>query len=129
MYKITNKIYIGYTSKTIQYRWNGHLKEIKKGTNRKLYDAIRKYGVENFEITEIDRDDSASIEDWLHLETLYIIVHDSVDNGYNMTYGGIGGNTIFGRSMKGKTFFDKWVREIGEENAKLKNQVYIKKYQ
>jgi group I intron endonuclease len=131
IYKITNKIngksYIGYTSATISKRWNEHIKKLYNGTNRKLYDAMRKYGEENFYIEEIDRDDSATKEEWLHLETLYIIVYDSVDNGYNMTYGGIGGNTCGGKSLKGKTCYDKWVREFGIEEAnRRKREMYLK---
>jgi len=131
IYKITNtlngKCYIGYTKTNITTRWQRHVKELNKGTNRKLYDAMRKYGVKNFTIEEIDRDDTATQEEWLHLETLYIIVYDAVDYGYNMTYGGMGGNTISGRSMTGKTYYDKWVKEFGPETASLmKKEMYEK---
>lgn len=129
IYKITNKIngkpYIGYTSTTLSERWNGHIKKMCNGINRKLYDAMRKYGIENFRIEEIDRDDTATKEEWLQLETLYIIVYDSVENGYNMTYGGIGGNTCGGKSLKGKTCYDKWVKEFGVVEAdKRKKEMY-----
>lgn len=131
IYKITNKInqkpYIGYTKTSIADRWKRHIKELDKGTNRKLYDAMRKYGKEDFTIEEIDSSESATVDEWLELETLYIIVYDSVDNGYNMTYGGIGGNTCGGKSMKGKTFYDKWVREMGKDAADKKKKEMYKK--
>lgn len=58
IYKITNlingKVYVGFTEKTIQERWLAHTKKAKVKTNRYLYDAMNKYGYENFSITEVD---------------------------------------------------------------------------
>ena len=120
IYKITNvatgKSYIGYTKFTLEKRWGNHLKCLKRGVNRKLYDAMRKYGIENFEMETIDEITDATQDECLQLETLYIAVFDAVENGYNMTYGGLGGSPI-GRSMKGKTCYDKWLREVGKEEA------------
>lgn len=131
IYKITNKVngkpYIGYTKTSIIDRWKKHIQKLKAGTNRKLYDAMRKYGVENFSIEEIDSDQTNNIKEWLELETLYIIIYDSVDSGYNMTYGGIGGNVSGGKSMKGKTCYDKWVREFGKEEADKRKQEATRK--
>lgn len=59
IYKITNlcnqKVYIGYTSLTIQERFNLHTKDSKKGKKHKshLHSAIAVYGKENFIIEEI----------------------------------------------------------------------------
>lgn len=54
IYQITNKIngkrYVGKTTKSsILDRWESHLKDCKKG-HTKLYNAIKKYGKENFNI-------------------------------------------------------------------------------
>lgn len=51
--KITNKIYIGITTKSIDIRIKEHNYSAfnKKGENYKIhfYNAIRKYGIDNFE--------------------------------------------------------------------------------
>ena len=65
IYKITNdingKIYIGKTLNSLEHRFNEHKRASRKKycENRPLYSAMRKYGVENFSITLIEK---ASIE-------------------------------------------------------------------
>lgn len=90
IYKITNKIngkvYIGQTIHSLSYRKSQHLRCANNGVDRHLYNAMRKYGIENFEFEEIDRADN--IDDLNYLETYYIIQYDSVRKGYNMCYGG-----------------------------------------
>ena len=48
IYKITNsingKLYIGQTRKTIEERFQVHIKNAQKHINRYLYDAMNKYG-------------------------------------------------------------------------------------
>ena len=51
IYKITNninnKVYIGLTTCSLEYRWSRHLTEAKNVNNKKhLYKAMRKYGLE-----------------------------------------------------------------------------------
>ena len=55
IYKITNintnKVYIGKTSRTIQERWKEHCKQFNQDAlNRPLYNAMKKYGVDNLVI-------------------------------------------------------------------------------
>ena len=55
IYKITNnineKIYIGLTTCSLEYRWGRHLTEGRNEKNKKhLYKSMRKYGLENFSI-------------------------------------------------------------------------------
>ena len=60
IYLITNNVngnkYVGKTELSIEERWGQHIKDSKKEKCeiRPLYRAIRKYGVENFSIKEID---------------------------------------------------------------------------
>lgn len=91
IYKITNKIngkvYIGLTTQSVNHRWSEHLYRFKLGErDHKLYLAMRKYGIENFNIESIDtaKDLTALIE----LEMKYIKEYDSYNRGYNMTCGG-----------------------------------------
>lgn len=99
IYKIENlinhKVYIG------QARWfygrfvaNGefsHLgsykcKCINGIKSRKLYNALKKYGCKNFEVTILI--EAESQENLNDLEIEYISKYDSYYNGYNMTRGG-----------------------------------------
>jgi group I intron endonuclease len=87
---ITNKIYVGYTSKTLNIRFYQHkydaLKENKDKSH--LHNSMRKYGVENFKIEEIYQFDENK-ESWKELEKYYIKILKSLEpNGYNILEGG-----------------------------------------
>lgn len=100
IYKITNlvndKIYIGKTSlKNINERFEQHCNDAKKPHNEKrpLYNAINKYGNENFKIElveTVDTDLTASEREifWIKYFNSYIGFKNS--NGYNATLGGDG---------------------------------------
>lgn len=103
IYKITNninnKIYIGQTVSKIKRRWAGHKNSaLNKRTNTPLYNAMRKYGVENFTIEEIGGANSQSelnYQEWL-------LIHKNNTlwpNGYNMMEGGGSGGkrSVFSR--------------------------------
>ncbi|MBO5711413.1 MAG: GIY-YIG nuclease family protein [Acholeplasmatales bacterium] len=94
IYKITNKItsknYVGLTTRTIQHRWKQHLYNALNYPHLtfKLYNSMRKYGVENFDIELIEEIDT--FEELVQREQFWINYYDSVNNGYNMTLGGEG---------------------------------------
>lgn len=86
--KINNKIYIGITTKTLEYRKSIHKKD-SKSKDTYFYRAIRKHGFDNFEWEVIDT--AQSIEELHEKEVAYIKKYDSFDNkvnGYNTTSGG-----------------------------------------
>lgn len=91
IYKITNlvnnKVYIGLTTTSLQKRWNVH-KCISKQKNSHLYNAIRKYGIHNFSIEQIDS--TSDFKKLGELERYYIALYDSQnpEKGYNITAGG-----------------------------------------
>lgn len=94
IYQITNningKIYVGKTVKNnIQERWKEHLKDYKKYRceKRPLYDAINKYGPENFSIKELEE---CSLEELNDKEIYWIEKLGSFKYGYNATIGGDG---------------------------------------
>lgn len=92
--KINNKKYIGITSKTIKERFKAHKKNAEKKINRYLYDSMNKYGYDNFEIELLD-DTCSKWEELQEKERFYIKQYNTMyPNGYNMTTGGDGGNTI-----------------------------------
>lgn len=85
---INEKVYIGQTCQSAKERFSQHLKPsiIKKRGSYKIYNAIEKYGKENFyyEILE----DGISKDDIDNKEIYYIEQYDSYYNGYNSTHGG-----------------------------------------
>ena len=93
IYKITNilndKIYIGKTNSTIEQRWKQHCSDRKRTRceKRPLYDAMNKYGIENFTIEEVEQ---CSPEEASEREKYWIEYYGSFKNGYNATSGGDG---------------------------------------
>ncbi len=91
IYKITNKLnnkpYIGQTidvkRRVIKYNALRCKRQIK------LYNALVKYGVDNFLFDIIDHTSNQKLLD--DLETMYIEKFDSINNGYNLQKGGHSG--------------------------------------
>ena len=97
IYKITNlvngKEYIGQTSLSIQERFKQHIHDASKEyyNNRPLYNAINKYGVENFIIEKLEE---CSPQEVNQKEIEYINKFNTYSNGYNATLGGEGSSII-----------------------------------
>lgn len=96
IYVITNKIngkqYVGKTENTIDERWREHKQDYKKERceKRPLYDAMLKYGIDNFEIKELEylKEGGKLLSD---RETYWIEKLGTYgSNGYNATKGGDG---------------------------------------
>ena len=79
--KINGHIYVGQT-KDIRARW----KPSAYDNCIKFYNAIKKYGWDNFE--HIILKENLTLEEANYWETYYIKKYDSVSNGYNLNYGG-----------------------------------------
>ena len=94
--KINNKIYIGQTTHTIEYRLNKHWSEAKcqangKRPNNFFHNALLKYGIENFIIEEVDS--AETIEELNEKEIYWINYYNSTNKeiGYNLMPGGKSG--------------------------------------
>lgn len=93
LYVITNRVngmqYIGKTYKSIEERFAIHIRDSKRerNKNRKLYQAMNEFGVDNFHIMEIGQYKELELE---HKEMEYIHYYDTHRNGYNETLGGDG---------------------------------------
>ena len=87
--KINNKKYVGKTTTTIEKRWLEHIADSKKEKCeiRPLYRALRKYGIDNFFIKEIEKCD---IKNLSKRERYWIQYYNTYENGYNATLGGDG---------------------------------------
>lgn len=117
IYKATNiingKVYIGFTSLTVDDRINTHLKNSKNNIVTKFYNGIRKYDWDNFtwEIIyqSLDGDHTLNV-----MENYFILEHDSFKNGYNSTLGGDG---VLGRVVS---------EEERSKKRDIANEVYSK---
>lgn len=89
--KVNNKIYIGQTRYTVEFRWRQH-KNKKTDFGNHFHDAIRKYGEDNFLVETLEECD---VEKLNEREIYYIAKFDSFNNGYNTTLGGEGKKIIF----------------------------------
>ena len=87
---VNNKVYIGQTIRDIDERLRLHVWDAISGraSCRKLANAIRKYGADEFSIVSLV---SVLSEEYLdELEMMLIAEYDSVSTGYNITFGGGG---------------------------------------
>ena len=89
IYVITNsinkKVYVGQTWKTLEHRFNGHCIKQKDKISR-IFNAINKYGRDNFKIECIAMCSDQETADYL--EILYIKEYNSIKTGYNLRLGG-----------------------------------------
>ena len=84
---VNNKVYVGKTLLSIQKRFQQHLQDAKRFTDRPLYRAINKYGAENFSITLLEEVEQSQLSS---REQYWIAQKNSYENGYNATRGGDG---------------------------------------
>ena len=142
IYKITNiinnKFYIGQTQKTIEERFQAHLKCARNHVNRYLYDAMNKYGYDNFIPSLIEEcEDNLLNEREIYWIKFYNTTNKDI--GYNMTIGGDGGNTWtnnphkeetskkISESNKGKHKITPELREKLNVSSKATNTIYVDK--
>lgn len=84
-----NKLYIGKTERPLAERFEEHLRHARNHENRRLYDAMNKYGYDCFVIEPIEQVSNAELAE---REIYYIALFKTMDKqfGYNMTPGGDG---------------------------------------
>lgn len=109
--KINGKMYVGYSSKGLDYRITIHK---YKSKSRKLlfHKAIVKYGISNFEWTILFESDS--LEETKNMESYFILELNTISPfGYNLTSGGNGGTPNYETIMKIKNSLkDYWKNNI-----------------
>ena len=82
--EINNKKYIGITSRSIIIRFQEHCSH----NQTLIYDAVKKYGKENFKIEILE--DKITKDDIDEKERYFIKFYDTlIPNGYNLSTGGI----------------------------------------
>lgn len=102
VYRYINKVegdeygwcYVGNTTdeKHRRYSWKNHGNKSYGG--KKINEARKKYGLENFEYEELERVEAETVEKLKaqldEIETVYIKQFNSVEKGYNSSEGGTG---------------------------------------
>lgn len=109
--QINNKQYVGKTIFSIQKRWNEHKQALfrKRNEKRPLYEAMSKYGIDNFKIEELEEclPDEANIQEQYWIKKL-----NTFHNGYNVTLGGDGKHYLdYSKILK---LFDETLLNITE---------------
>lgn len=88
--KINNKVYIGQ-SVDIERRWEAHKwRCVNDDKHLYLYNAINKYGIENFsfDVVELCDRDELNEKEIYYIKKYHSYIYDEKPNGYNMTIGG-----------------------------------------
>ena len=115
VYCITNHVngkrYIGITSRSIEKRFAEHCK-----ADSYIGKAIRKHGVENFSMFEIDY--ASSISELYEKEMLWIEQYKTFDDGYNLTLGGEGIRTFKKIEADYSSLQKQFIRNVELENEK-----------
>lgn len=115
--KNDGKAYVGLTNKTIEDRWIEHCQASDRGVFSKFYNAIRKYGKDNWSHEVLVETDANNANE---AEIKMISEYDTLNNGYNMTSGGDG--------IKGLTRSEEHKRKIGEAHrGKPKSEEHKRK--
>jgi group I intron endonuclease len=117
--KVNEKVYIGLTTINVEERWEQHIRRSRdRSKNYKLYNAIRKYGLEQFyyEILECNIDGDSIGEK----EIYYINHYDSFNNGYNSTRGADSG--IFA-DFEEEGIIQRYIN--GESSGELANDLGV----
>lgn len=122
----SGKSYIGVTSRSVEERFNEHVRLAKRENIYHFHQAINKYGAESF-ITEILEENVPSTK-IVESEKFWIKKFDSFKNGYNMTEGGQGHTAGFkhteetkkkiSESHLGKILTDEHKKNIGLASSK-----------
>lgn len=128
--KITQQVYVGQ-SVNFNKRKSRHLKNLRDRNykeHNKLYPAMIKYGVENFQFVFIEECLKEHLED---REKYWIDYYDSINNGYNLSNGSAGGLKYWkgkkrdiktkikiSQKLKGIPLAEETKRKIGESNKK-----------
>jgi hypothetical protein len=134
VYKITNKqngkIYIGITNQGAQTRWLHHLYESRSGSDFPIHNAIRKYGVDNFQI-EVIEVISGDYDYLKEREVYWVKFYDSYnkEKGYNLT---VGGDGTFGRRHSEATKEKIRQKALGRKKSeefkeRLRNRISVNK--
>ncbi len=129
--KINGKCYVGQTTHTVNVRIGTHKRDSRKGSDCAFHRAIRKYGIENFDIKILCHCVNKIELDFA--ERLWIKTINSLSpNGYNMTTGGDSpsfteeGRIKLSKALKGMKRSDEFKRKIGDAHRGIPRSEEVK---
>ena len=95
VYKITNKhnkkSYVGHTVRTLEQRWKAHLSSCRQGSRFRFHSAIRKYGVDGWDLEVLFEHDDVQICKKVEEQMITSMHLMKKNRGYNAKPGGCGG--------------------------------------
>lgn len=116
---INNKVYIGKTKNSLEYRKKGHFDDaFKNESELKFHKALREFGINCFEWTIIFEDNSITVEELNLKEIEFIRFFDSINNGYNMCLGSNGGDLISKHPNKKEIIEKRTLKVKGKKRKK-----------
>ena len=142
--KVNQKLYIGqakdFRKRTKMHKWDSFNENKKCEYNVPLHRAVRKYGIENFEVCILEYNLN-EYKDMNEKEIYYIEFYDTLANkrkGYNVASGGGNANTFAGKTQeqmnefrrkmsevnKGKQYSSETKKKISEARKGEKNPMY-----
>ena len=117
--KINKKIYIGQST-NLEERYKSHKRNYNNPNsssfNTHFYNALRKYGFDNFDYEIIIQSESFSKEELNELEIYFIKKFDSFNSGYNMN---IGGNFTSSKKKLDIETVEKIKKDLRKDNNTL----------
>lgn len=119
---INGKLYVGKTEFSIEKRFKEHCRDAFKDRNEKrpLYSAMRKYGVEHFHVSLIEKTDNPEEREKYWIEYL-----GTFKDGYNATIGGDGKRYIDYELIIEKLFSGKNSSQVAKEVGCSTDIVYM----
>lgn len=130
VHKETGRAYIGITTVSVEWRWNGHLSAAaseKRSREGGLDGALRLYGEDAFTVDQID---TASTEGELQQkEKDYIAAHGTLwPSGFNLNKGGSGCSSIGLEARVGERDFPSIAaasRAFGKKPSEVYNKLRV----
>lgn len=129
--KESGKVYVGQTTSTVNRRLRGHMYQVQRGSEMPFHRALRKYGLDGFEIS--------TVEECFSIEALNLAEKNWIEKlsafgplGYNCTTGGegfiVGAETRarISKARTGSKVSDATRQRISEATRGEKNHFYGK---
>ena len=116
---ITNEVYIGASTKTLEDRQDDHIQKANNKNTIKFHEAISTYGPDSFHWVQIDT--ASSADELASKEIKYIAEYNTKENGYNSDKGGGFKKTIYKYNLDGT------LNQTYEDLTKAGESINVKK--
>lgn len=92
--RVNQKAYVGLTAKSLRERFVVHIQKARLGYRSLFYSAIRKYGIDSFDVAVLQECHGGLNEMALAEREWIVTLGSKAPNGYNIADGGQGGSGI-----------------------------------